>query len=445
MRWLLLLTTGVLAGVLPAQTGWRMETASAEWTNRWHHNAITFNDRAWVFNGLEGGTLGTLSDLWSTQDGLSWTEESSALLWHDRLNAVVVEFDNRIWMFGGRWSGLYMNDVWSSPDGMNWVQETAQAPWDGRTYHTAAVLNGRLWVLGGLKKQGSTYSLLNDVWSSSDGVNWTQEVAAANWPARNGHATVAFNNKLWVLGGWDGQDRNDVWSSSDGINWTEETPAAGWDPRTSHAAVVFRNRMWVIGGIDPNVFRFRDVWSSDDGVNWQQEPTPPWSARHGHAAFVFRNRLWVHGGSGDAGIPPDDAWSYGMHIVPGKLGAGIIEVPYSKNLEVRLGIGPYTWSMAGGTLPPGLTADTSTTGATVNVSGLPTATGQWTFTMRVEDQGSGDWAEQEITLKINPQSSRADRTDDSGCANQPAPQIPAAILTAATATAALLRRRRVLG
>jgi hypothetical protein len=243
------------------------------------------------------------------------------------------------------------------------------------------------------------------------------------------------------MGGWSLQDKNDVWSSTDGINWVLETPTAPWSGRTGLSASVFQGRIWVMGGKTSSQDKFDDVWSSSNGVSWTREAEhAPWPERNAHTSFVFNNRLWVFGG-----LLPDDAWSCGMHIAPAKLGAGIVEVSYSKNLEARLGVGPYAWSMVGGTLPPGLIADTATTGATVNVSGVPTATGQWTFTMRVEDQGSGDWAEQEITLKINSQSTRDDRADDSGCANQPAPQLPAAILTAATATAALLRRRRVLG
>ena len=61
----------------------------------------------------------------------------------------------------------------------------------------------------------------NDVWSSSDGVTWTQESASAAFPVRADHQVVAFNNKLWLIGGYDGSRKNDVWSSSDGVNWYE--------------------------------------------------------------------------------------------------------------------------------------------------------------------------------------------------------------------------------
>jgi hypothetical protein len=374
-------------------------------------------------------------------DGIAWTQETTGLPW--RYDAGVVVFQGRLWLLGGSGGGQW-NDVWSSPDGVNWVQETAAAGWSPRSRHSASVFNGKMWVLGGYFNPFNPpgpYIVYNDVWSSTDGVNWTQEVAAAAWSARSEHSTVVFDNRLWVVGG---SVDNDVWSSTDGISWTLETPVAPWPLRFLHGTEVFNNRIWMFGGTGVGDPIYNDVWSSTDGVNWTEEtPAAPWTPRAYPRSAVFGGRIWMMGGADGQGR--NDVWSYGLHITPAKLGSGIIEVPYSKNLEAREGVGPYVWSMVGGSLPPGLTVDTSSTTATVNVSGVPTETGKWTFTMRVEDQSSGDWAEQEITLKINAQSSRADRTDDNGCATHPAPQLPAAILTAATATAALLRRRRVLG
>jgi len=40
-----------------------------------------------------------------------------------------------------------------------------------------------------------------------------------------------FDNKIWVMGGWsDDYERyyNDVWYSSDGVNWIRATASAGW-------------------------------------------------------------------------------------------------------------------------------------------------------------------------------------------------------------------------
>ncbi len=90
-------------------------------------------------------------------------------------------------------------------------------------------------------------------------VTWKQE-SQASWPARYGHTAVVFNNKIWVMGGYNISVGylNDVWSSSDGKNWSQE-PQASWPARYLHAAVVFNNKIWVMGGYKTNNY-WNDVW-----------------------------------------------------------------------------------------------------------------------------------------------------------------------------------------
>jgi hypothetical protein len=69
---------------------------------------------------------------------------------------------------------------------------------------------------------------------------------------------------------------------------------------------------------------------------------------------------------------------------------------YSKSPNVSEGTSPYTWTKVSGTLPPGLALDASGV-----VSGTPTATGLYTFTLRVEDDYEIS-DERQVTLRINP-------------------------------------------
>ena len=68
---------------------------------------------------------------------------------------------------------------------------------------------------------------------------------------------------------------------------------------------------------------------------------------------------------------------------PGNIpGGGIVGSPYSFTLSVTGGTGPgsYGWSLASGTLPPGLTL-----GNDGKISGTPTSPGTFTFTVRAND------------------------------------------------------------
>jgi hypothetical protein len=53
---------------------------------------------------------------------------------------------------------------------------------------------------------------------------WIQSASSAPWSGRYGHTSVVFDNKIWVIGGYNGNNLlNDIWYSSDGINWTLAT------------------------------------------------------------------------------------------------------------------------------------------------------------------------------------------------------------------------------
>jgi len=69
-----------------------------------------------------------------------------------------------------------------------------------------------MWVIGGLN---DNLDPTNEVWSSTDGLNWTQVTTNTTFTARCSHAGMFFNNKLWVIAGQTGPgtDTNDVWSS----------------------------------------------------------------------------------------------------------------------------------------------------------------------------------------------------------------------------------------
>lgn len=219
-----------------------------------------------------------------------------------------IVYENKLWMIAGSaaspgdFGSIRQNDVWSSPDGINWTEITASAPFSARNNHTSVVFDNRVWVIGGFRGDG----YFNDVWHSDDGINWTQATTSANFTARLSHSSVVFDNKMWVIAGSDGGTKNDVWSSGDGINWTEVTSNANFPKRSGHASVVFDDKIWVLGGstLDENneVKWFKDVWYSSDGINWTETTNAAeFLPRTSHTLTVFDNMLWLLGGSSQEG------------------------------------------------------------------------------------------------------------------------------------------------
>ena len=204
-----------------------------------------------------------------------------------RDGAGALAFKDKMWLLGGwnpgdkvHFPNICNSEVWSSTDGADWTLENPQAPWEGR--HTAgyAVHNGRMWIVGGDCNQGHYQ---NDVWSSEDGVHWELVNDGVPWAPRALHYTVVHDGRIWIMGGqtmpaFAGEDEkfyNDVWCSADGVEWERVIENAPWSPRGMiGGSAVMNGRMWLIGGgtydtpSTPTRLRYNEVWSSADGLAW---------------------------------------------------------------------------------------------------------------------------------------------------------------------------------
>jgi hypothetical protein len=134
-------------------------------------------------------------------------------------------------------------------------------------------LNDRIYVFGGGNYwPQDLYQAKNDVWSSADGVHWTQVCDQAPWPPRLWFSSVVYRDRMWVLGGWSNhpsKNWGDVWYSSDGTNWTQLKSNFIWKERHEHSAFVFQDKIWVAGGHAQPLSS--EVWSLEVPPEWFDE------------------------------------------------------------------------------------------------------------------------------------------------------------------------------
>jgi hypothetical protein len=243
---------------------------------------IVFLGQIWAFGPLHGKPT-----LWNSPDGITWRfpgSSASENIWSVLANdapefgttgAGYLSFNDYLWAIGGAsiieregaFEGepdSYFNGIEKSSDGLNWQWVAPVWQWEGRAWHACVVFDDRMWVLGGYNGDAPQQPYLNDVWSSSNGMNWVQESASAPWSPRAHHGCVVHDGKLWVLGGQgaDGEYLADVWYSSNGVDWTLQTEAAPWGSRRRHGVVSFNDELLVIGGerrTSPHYYR--DIWA----------------------------------------------------------------------------------------------------------------------------------------------------------------------------------------
>ncbi|MBJ6749134.1 S8 family serine peptidase [Geomonas anaerohicana] len=84
-----------------------------------------------------------------------------------------------------------------------------------------------------------------------------------------------------------------------------------------------------------------------------------------------------------------------LTITATQLPGGLLLIPYSHRIAVR-GVAPFTWSVTAGTLPQGLSLDP----VTGELSGTPTASGTFTFTVRVSDALGRTSSDREVTMSV---------------------------------------------
>lgn len=290
-----------------AQIGpdWLLVNEKADWQARDSQGEFVYDDHLWILGGWFSPQEPNPLDVWKSPDGKKWTRTIEAAPWVQSDLPVSLVYKGKMWIMGGRkLPGTEVsNKVWSSTDGTAWTLETPSAGWSPRLAPGFVVFKDKMWVLGGTSDfyKHNDETLFNDVWSTSDGKDWKLDAADAGWSKRTHAQAVVFDNKMWIMGGgqWKPQSIpcNDVWSSEDGVHWTEVTPAAPWKPRMWFSCVAYRGHMWVLGGWSMENGNFNDVWFSRNGRDWTElKSNVVWTKRHEHSAYVFKDKIWLAGG-----------------------------------------------------------------------------------------------------------------------------------------------------
>jgi len=277
------------------------------------HFPLICNNEVW---SSKNGAIWTLEK----ENSFMPQEFNSQRDWEGRHTAGYVVFQDRMWIIGGDANQKhYQNDVWFSENGKHWQCVTREVPWGPRVLHYTMAFKGRIWVMGGQtlpQFAPEKECFYNDVWSSTDGRTWDKmDVQRPAWPSRGMiGGSVVFEDRMWVLGGGtyhtpqtpERQFYNDVWSSDDGLHWERYLQNAPWHPRQYHEVAVFDDKIWVLEGW--NKVNRNDVWYSANGVDWHELPDTPWPPRHAASVFVYNDALWVVAGNDYDNDVRNDVW-----------------------------------------------------------------------------------------------------------------------------------------
>lgn len=259
--------------------------------------------KLFIFGGINGEeTDDRLNTTYTSLNGSDWTLTSPDGVnpWEGRAWAETQSLNGKIFIFAGRNNDPYpygtLNDVWSSTNGVDWTLALDNAPWGKRQDAESTIHLNQIYIMGGMG--GSTY---DDLWKTSDGIDWTLVNDNLPWGGRTDFGFASYGHKLWVVGG---NEKNDVWSSLDGVEWTNiiEDGEAPFAPVYGNVLVSFKSKLYMIGGSSLH----RQVWSTTDGLDWTLETdSAPWydDGLIKPIVLVYNSKIWVIGGTDADGGP----------------------------------------------------------------------------------------------------------------------------------------------
>ena len=302
------------------------DDSPAHWEGRSTHASVVYQDKMWLIGGRTASEA-HIAEVWSSTDGYNWTEVNPSAAFGARKEFVSMVHDGKMWVLGGEIEGYVLaNDVWYSSDGANWHEATEAASWHARDYFggvsfaSGATGSDEMWVLGHYTGDPRGIPGVEDHHYSTDGSTWSS-VSVSGLPPSSFFPAITFNNAILIVGGYfytnsAWSNSNSIYSSADGVNWTELSVSGSiWDARRIHTTLVYDDKLWVLAG--DSGYNRDDYWYSSDGTQWHEATASgsKWEARSVHTSVNYAGRMWMLGGYGSTGDKQlNDVWASGLEI-----------------------------------------------------------------------------------------------------------------------------------
>ena len=185
---------------------------------------IAYNGSYWIAVGNNAALTVAIA---KSTDGINWTPSTNQPFQYG--NAIGWSPEGSYWIAGGNGSSEFAK----STDGMTWTLSYTTV--FQQTYDVAWSPKGSYWIAAGTGGNNNAYCVLR----SSDGITWTDSVAAGGNNPFQGHGSfgLLWTGSYWIIGaGGVG-----IAKSTDGINWTVANTnpfGSGYGIRTGASAYI---------------------------------------------------------------------------------------------------------------------------------------------------------------------------------------------------------------
>jgi RNA polymerase sigma factor (sigma-70 family) len=218
-------------------------------------------------------------------EGGEWekrTDIPTAVVWHS-----VTEINGNIYVIGG-WSTRSVNEEYD-PKLDKWNKK-ANMP-KGRYAHSATAVNGKIYVIGGGDNNGQASSSVQEYNPETD--TWTDK---SDMPTpKFAHSAAAINGNIYVLGGESApfsifvyDPKIDKWQVLKDI--PPEFAFSG------SASIAVENKIYILGGLNPNNWNWVQLLIYDTKTqSWEKGSNIP-TQRYNPTAGLIDGTIYLIGG-----------------------------------------------------------------------------------------------------------------------------------------------------
>ena len=257
---------------------WTRLTANAPFRKAYNFQLFSIRDTLWAMH--HDGT-------WFSLDGVDWIKSSLPNILKNNAFLDYVWFNNALYSIGTFDGNIERYTLTSSihrtSDMKNWETIATESNLPERFFYHPFVFRNKIWIIGGTDGNTS-YS---DIWSSSDAITWIKQADKLPFGKRDQSQFVLFKENIFML-------NNDVWASGDGVNWSKITDKIVNENIFGYASIVYDDKIWLLGCNRDGIFQSQ-VLVSKDGKTWITKDAP-WTPRGAAAACIYKGKIFMTGG-----------------------------------------------------------------------------------------------------------------------------------------------------
>lgn len=175
-------------------------------------------------------------------------------------NLSTVVFNDKMYIKGGSYYGFGMlqglRAYMVCEDGTNWKNIDIKGETvNNHNQDAFFTFKGKMWSIGGFKSYINQKNIVTGIYSSANGVDWTQEAENGPFGAMWGMTAAVGEDAVYLIGGEslsnDGSKRilsDKIYRSTDAIHWEEVTSSSKYTARRNARVAILGDYAYIFGG-----------------------------------------------------------------------------------------------------------------------------------------------------------------------------------------------------